>query len=479
MPGRLEFNLSLSPGARAGIPKRGAMRLLLLGDFSGLPAAHRPALALRPTHRVDHDNLDACMQVLGVALQHDGALLRFNTLDDFHPDSLLVRLPVRLPARLPERWPAEPAAPDAAAPIAAPAAAAAPAPTAQAHAADDGRADLLAQLLGSAPTVPAQAAAPAAVQAFIDQIVAPHLAPGPTAAQATTQAVADADTSVRLRHLLHAPDFQALEANWRGVHWLVSQLELDEQLQLHLLDLTQEELLHDLVAAGGQVAQTQLFQAVVQRARDQADGVGWTALVGLWAFDGSVQHIGLLAALGQLALSADAPLLAGADLSLAVEDQTNLSGWHALRRSAVAPWIGLAAPGLLLRQPYGPRSDPVQAFAFDEFADGVPRPALCLWGSAALAPALLLARAFSASGWDATAQPDAQINGLPAVTWRQDGEVQLLPVAWPALDEAGAQRLQAAGLMPLWAHRQQPALRLACWQSVAAGGGPLAGLPLG
>jgi hypothetical protein len=49
-------------------------------------------------------------------------------------------------------------------------------------------------------------------------------------------------------------------------------------------------------------------------------------------------------------------------------------------------------------------------------------------------------------------------------------------VARAALDEAGAQRLQQAGLMPLWAHHQQPSLRLACWQSVAWGGGALAGL---
>ena len=178
-------------------------------------------------------------------------------------------------------------------------------------------------------------------------------------------------------------------------------------------------------------------------------------------------------------MSAEAPLLAGADLSLAAGNHTSLAGWQALRCSAVAPWIGLAAPGLLLRQPYGPRSDPVQAFAFEEFVGGVPQPALCLWGSAALAPALLLARAFSANGWDTTAQPEAQIDGLPAVTWRQDGEAQLLPVAWPVLDEAGAQRLQAAGLMPLWAHRAQASLRLACWQSVAVDGGPLAGLPMG
>ena len=422
MPGRLEFDLSLSPGARPGIPKRGAMRLLLLGDFSGRSQPQRPPLATRPTQRVDIDNLDACMQALGVGLQQGDVALSFAGLDDFHPDRLLARLPALLAA----------------------------APEAMAPAADDGSAELLARLLGGAAPAPA---VPAGLDAFIRQVVAPHVLPDGTAA-AASQASADAAAAQRLRALLHAPAFQALEAVWRGVHWLVSQLDLDEQLQLHLLDVTRDELLGDLVAAGGQVVSTQAFQALVQRGRDQPDGAGWTALVGLWAFDASVPHIGLLAALGQLAAQAGAPLLAAADLALADDDTVALAGWQALRRSAVAPWIALAAPGLLLRQPYGPRSDPVQAFGFEEFAGGAPQPAHCLWGSAALAPALLLARAFSAHGWDFRPGDDVQIDGLPAVSWRQDGEAQLLPVASTALDEAGVLRLQQAGLMPLWAHRQ-------------------------
>jgi type VI secretion system ImpC/EvpB family protein len=434
------------------------MRLLLLGDFSGLPAVQRPPLAQRPTQRVDNDNLDACMRALGVGLQLGDVRLGLAALDDFHPDSLLASLPAAAATEAPG-----------------------PAASAAAEAADGGRADLLAQLLGGGATAaPAPGpVAPAGLDNFIRQIVAPHVVPGTTATEAAAQATADADLAARLRALLHAPAFQALEANWRGVHWLLSALELNEELQLHLFDLTRDELLDDLVAAGGQVAQTQLFQALVQRGRDQPDGAGWSALVGLWSFGASVQHIGLLAGLGHLAAQAGAPLLAGADLALAGEDGAALAGWQALRRSAVAPWIGLAAPGLLLRQPYGPRSDPVQAFAFEEFAGGVPQPALCLWGSAALAPALLLGRAYSASGWDFRPGDEPQIDGLPAVSWRQDGEAQLLPVAWPALDEAAVQRLQQAGLMPLWAHRQQPMLRLACWQSVRMDGQSLAGLPAG
>ena len=463
MPGRLEFDLSLSAQPAAGIPNRGAAggvrRLLLMGDFSGLPAAQRVPLATRPTWRVDMDNLDARLGALRAGVQLGTARLAFHTLDDFHPDSLLDRLPG------PAAWPAGDGAAAPQSPQAGPASADAPVRPATD---DAGQAELLARLLGgggAGAAASAAAPAPAGLDAFLRQLVAPHVVRDDPAARAAAEATDNA-AARRLRALLHAPGFQALEANWRGLHWLVSQLELDEQLQLHLFDVQREELLDDLVAAGGQVAQTGLFQALVQRGRDQPGNPGWSALVGLWAFGPSVQHIGLLAALGLLAAQAGAPLVAGADLALGGDDVQALAGWQALRRSDVAPWIGLAAPGVLLRQPYGPRSDPVQALDFEEFGGGAPDVARCLWGPAALVPALLLARGEAGAA--------ADVAGLPAVTWRQDGESQLLPVAWPALDEAAAQRLQQAGLMPLWAHRQQALLRLACWQSVALDGRPLA-----
>lgn len=69
MVGRLEINVTA--GRPGDAPQRRsagqAMRLLLLGDFSGRPAHDRPALATRPTHRVDVDGLGAVMQQIGRA----------------------------------------------------------------------------------------------------------------------------------------------------------------------------------------------------------------------------------------------------------------------------------------------------------------------------------------------------------------------------------------------------------------------------
>ena len=85
------------------------------------------------------------------------------------------------------------------------------------------------------------------------------------------------------------------------------------------------------------------YRALVNSWRKQPGGQGWALITGLFSFGPSVQDIGPLAALGVLASQAGGPLLAAGDPALA--------GWHSLRQSEVAPWIGLAAPRPRLHGP--------------------------------------------------------------------------------------------------------------------------------
>ncbi|MBW1745109.1 MAG: type VI secretion system contractile sheath large subunit [Deltaproteobacteria bacterium] len=56
----------------------------------------------------------------------------------------------------------------------------------------------------------------------------------------------DAATSELMQRILHHADFQTIESAWRGVHFLTSRLETDEQLKLYLLDISKAELAADL-----------------------------------------------------------------------------------------------------------------------------------------------------------------------------------------------------------------------------------------
>ena len=484
MPGRMELNLSLGPTGVQRTPHHGPMRLLVMGDFSGLTARPKAALAARPTHRVDVDNLDTVMQRLAPRLQMPTGEVDLEGLDDFHPDALMNRLDVFQALRELRRRLVNPTTfAQAAAELQQPGAPASlampPAPPANLTAAmpaapaapGDG---LLAQLLGgnpvaaaSSPASPTQAAT-SGIDALIRQIVAPHIVPNIAPQQASLLASVDAAISEQMRTLLHAPAFQAMEAAWRGVQWLISSLELDDELQLHLFDVSRDELLADVVAAQGQLAQTGLHHALADRWRNQPGGESWTVLVGLYSFGPSDADIGLLAALGLIASQASGPLLAAGDTTLATGEPATLAGWQALRGSEAAPWIGLAAPRVLLRVPYGKASDPVVSFNFEELATGEPAHEDLLWGNGGLAAALLIARAFTAKGWDFEPGDERQIDDLPAYTFlMKDGERELQACAEHYLGEQGGNALLAAGLMPVMSHRHANAVTVMRFQSVA------------
>jgi predicted component of type VI protein secretion system len=399
MPERLEFDLGFGRARRRRDDDE-PMRLLVLGDFSGKSAADRPPLPSRPTQRVDIDSIDAVLNRLGPRLSMPAGKIEFGRLDDFHPDSLYARLDVFKALRQAR---ADPQA---------------------------GAGDLLGRLLGK-PTqhTDAPVAAPASgLDALIRNIVAPHIVQDTSAQTMPYLKAVDAAIAEQMRTLLHAPSFQSLEAAWRGIQWLISSLELDENLQLHLFDVTREELLAD---------------------------------------------IGLLAALGLIGSQGGAPLLAGADLALAGDDENALARWRALRRSEAAPWIGLAAPRVLLRLPYGKGTDPIEAFAFEEFA-GSPAHDEFLWGSSALATALLIGRGFTARGWDMELGDEREIGDLPAYTFVRDGVREMQACAEHFLPESKLQTLLNAGLIPIASRRDRNAVVVIRFQSVSEPAAPLA-----
>jgi type VI secretion system protein ImpC len=439
MPGRLDFDVTFGRSGRR--EESDPMRLLVLGDFSGAPVEERPSLASRSARRVDPDNIDAVMKRLEPRVKLASTEIRFQQIDDFHPDRLYARLELFKALRETRAMP--PAERD----------------------------DQLSRLLGT-PTAPAAppAEAPATgLDALIRDAIAPHIVKDTSAQTASHRATTDAAIAHEMRRLLHDPAFQQLEADWRGVRWLISNLELDGNLQLHLFDVTRDELLADIVAAQGKLAETGLYRALVDRL---PDGDSWSAVVALFHFGSSNADVALLAALGLIASKAGGPLLGDADLALAADEAHALAAWQALRRTEVARWIGLAAPRVLLRLPYGERTDPIEAFAFEEVF-GAPAPSELLWGNAALATALLIGRGFTARGWEMEPGDEREIGGLPAYTFVHDGEHEMQPCAERLLTEREIDALLKAGLIPIASRRDRDSVVVVRFQSVSDPPAPL------
>src|SRR5205814_1569367 len=95
--------------------------------------------------------------------------------------------------------------------------------------------------------------------------------------------------------------------------------------------------------------------------------------------------------------------------------------WQALRRSPHASALALALPRFLLRLPYGPKSDPIDAFPFDELAPARTHESY-LWGNPAFACAQLAIAAFRARGEEMELGEVTELDDLPCHTFREDGE---------------------------------------------------------
>lgn len=477
------------------------MRLLLLGDFSGRDAqAAEGAVSARSVQRVDLDTVERVLARIApqVAVPTPGGgttVLRFSSLDDFHPDRLFERVPSferlrALRARLLDPSTFDQAAAELQAhSVTARATSEAPS-AARAAGAESDCATLERLLGGESPGRPEGAPARAsAVDALIRRMIEPHITRGSTPHLPVYLGAVDAAIGEQMRPLLHAPAFSRLEAAWRGVQWLVSRLELDENLRLHLLDVTRDELVSDLLGAQRDPSRSELVRTLRAAGAGEGGDAEWALLAGLFSVGPGSEDLALLAALGSVAAQIGAPIIAAATPAVfgchSVADLPDPLRWEApaaelserwgtLRRSAAARWIGLVAPRMLLRLPYGKATDPVEHFAFEE-QPATPEHETLLWGPGSLALALLLGQAFAAGGWEQVANPPQDVDDLPAYTFSRSGEPQLQPCAEAVVGERAGEALLCFGLMPLLSHRQAARARLMRMQSVADPAQPLSG----
>ncbi len=461
-------------------------RIALVGDFTGRASRNDhevgSALAARAVRRVDRDDLGEVMRqmapTLKVRLSSEEApiLLRFTSLDEFHPDHLFQELPIFRALRDVRRELSDPATYAAAARALT---GEAPSPT---RAPSGG--GLLNEILDDASPLDADAALRESggdLHAFLERMVRPHLVPRADPQQAELVALVDAAISTTMRAILHAPAFQALEAVWRGVDLLVRRLETSGELQIHLIDLSDAELAAALPPDGDPMVSP--LRRLLSRA---ADDTPWAIVAGAFRFGSGEADAERLAQLGAIGHSLGAafvsearPELVGALDVLSLGDHAIWKpspdpSWEAFRTLPLARWVGLVAPGFLLRAPYGRDFEACELFVFEEHEGAVPS-GECLWGPPAFVVALLLGRAFAEVGWRFAERLHPVVGGLPWVMAGAPPDDGLLPVGQVLLSEAAADRMIARGVMPLATLKETDSVRLVRLQSVALPSAPLSG----
>lgn len=291
-------------------------RILVLGDFSG--REHRSIT--QPSRRpiaIDTDNLDSVINKLGVEVhlrvgdaQDTKMVVPIKGLDDFHPDHIAKNLAIFDMLRRMKQMLASPATFEAAAAqvraLLGQGAPPAPAPTpAAAPSSNDA---LFQQLLGApASNLPDGGKKKVDVSSIMADAVRGHVVPDAPPEQAELRRILDEAVAIQMRAILNQKDFQALESAWRGVHFLVSRLELGDEMQLHILDMSKPEVLADL-----RNQQSGLSKILVEQTINTPGADPWTVIVGNYTFSDSQEDVELLARISTLAAEAGAPFLAAA-----------------------------------------------------------------------------------------------------------------------------------------------------------------------
>ncbi|MBL8733424.1 MAG: type VI secretion system contractile sheath large subunit [Planctomycetes bacterium] len=242
----------------------------------------------------------------------------------------------------------------------------------------------------------------------------------------------DSLLSAQLNEILHHPDFQRLEAAWRGLKQFVSSTETGEFQKIRVLDVGKTELLRDFQSAS-EFTESALWKKVYQGGYGQAGADPFAMLIGDFEFDKGGMDIELLQHISAVAAGAHAPFVAAAGAGMfgmesftelpeprdlaKIFDKSNPANtkWLSFRDSDDSRYVALCLPHVLGRQPYG-EDNKVDEFDFQEDVDGNAHDKY-LWANAAYSFASRATDAFAKHHWTVA------IRGLEG-----GGKVENLPI---------------------------------------------------
>ena len=316
---------------------------------------------------------------------------------------------------------------------------------------------------------------------FVGDIVAPVADKTDYAAQDRARAKIDEIMGVQVRAILHHPSFQKLEATWRSLFRLVVDTETGPDLKIKSLDISKEKLLKHL-ADQEKVERTLPYRLIYENECATPGGEPFGLLVGNYRLGPGSGDMLLLEYIAGIAFIAEVPLITAASPSLLgledfsllvdldtldhVKEEEQFSAWRDFRRSDFADRVGMCLPGILLRLPYGPDTDPVHTFAFDEAVEGKDH-GNYLWGNPAMTLARVVTRSFASDGWQMEPHRYGTLSGLPLHVYEEDGEKLVKPCAETLMRETTVRQLVAAGFIPFVTIKNTDQVKIWTLQSLA------------
>lgn len=272
--------------------------------------------------------------------------------------------------------------------------------------------------------------------------------------------------SLQVNEVVHHAEFQKLEGTWRGLRYLLSNTETSETLKVKILNVSKKDLLKDLQRAP-EFDQSALFKKVYEEEYGIFGGSPFGALLGDYDFDKTGEDIELLEKVGQVAAASHAPFIAGTSPKMfGLDSFTQLDAprdlakifntseyakWKTFRDSEDSRYVALTAPRMLLREPYGSATVPIEAFQYEEDVSGDHDK--YLWGNAAWALGVRITQAFAEFAWCATirgVESGGLVEGLPVHSFKTDaGDVAIKCPSETPITDRREKELADQGFVPL------------------------------
>ncbi|MCG7956744.1 MAG: type VI secretion system contractile sheath large subunit [Candidatus Thiodiazotropha endolucinida] len=430
------------------------LKFILLGCFSGNRESSDPQLNPLPdVCKVDLDNFDDLISEMQPCLKIDLSelteplQLRFSSLDDFHPDQLHKQLPTPQESASAERK--EPDQTDT-----------------QSDSASNGSQEsdqqTLSRLLGDgAATTPSSNAGKSNANRTMVESVVGRLIDGSLKQHTAGSSEQETDHSEHhgslLKNVIHHSEFQTLESNWRGLDWLVRNLESDELNEVFIVDLSQDEWQRS-TQSELEFKQSKYYQSLLKRFSEKQASEQKFILICDHYFNSSIEDTDLLKSFSELGTRLDAQLLAATEgglLSSVDSDPAALEPWIRFQQSAAATNVSLVLPRILMRLPYGEQYDPVESFQFEELDDEWCSDEL-LWGN----PAFALAIQLAADNQSERQQDAAALADCPSFAYLKERESHLQPCTESLFTDQQLEILVELGLVPIVGSRRSNQVRI-------------------
>lgn len=317
----------------------------------------------------------------------------------------------------------------------------------------------------------ARSAVEAAVQTLAQQALSQTQLIGEDVTQSIQAIIAaiDAKLTEQVNKIIHHPDYQQLESAWRGLHYMVSNTETDENLKIRVMDISKKDLAKNLKKFKGTAwDQSPIFKKVYEQEYGQFGGEPFGAIVGDYYFDHTGPDVELLGEMAKIGAAAHAPFISAAGPGLMQMDSwqelanprdlskifstPEYAAWRSLRESDDSKYIGLCMPRFLARAPYGASTNPVEEFDFEEDTAGADHGKYA-WANAAYAMATNINRSYKLYGWGSRIrgiESGGAVEGLPMHTFPSDdgGVDQKCPTEIAISDRREAE-LSKSGLLSL------------------------------